>query len=71
MGFFSVNSQISQAANAMTVITASVTTNGEENQSSSLPLSSMICSAPTHTTSSAMPTRSTGSLRVGVSRWRK
>ena len=42
----------------------------ELNQSSSLPLSSMICSDATHTTSSTRPVTSTGTLRVGVSRER-
>jgi len=41
---------------------------GELNQSTSLPLSSITCSAPTHTTRSANPTLSTGRRRVGVSR---
>ena len=40
----------------------------EENQSASLPVSSMTCSAPTQTISSPSPTVSIGSLRVGVSR---
>ena len=40
----------------------------EANQSASLPVSSMTCSAPTQTTSRPSPTVSIGSLRVGVSR---
>ncbi len=39
----------------------------ELNQSRSLPLSSMTCSAPTQMNSSTSPTRSMGILRVGVS----
>ena len=42
----------------------------EPNQSSSLPRSSRICSAPTPSTSSASPTKSTGPLRTGDSRSR-
>ncbi len=67
MGCFSVRFQMSQAMNATTVTTRSITMVVELNQSRSLPLSSMICSAPTQTNSSARPTRSIGSLRVGVS----
>ena len=37
----------------------------EPNQSSSLPLSTMICIAPTHSTSSARPMRSSGTRRGG------
>ncbi len=44
-----------------------MTITDEWNQSRSLPLSSMICSAPTQMNSSTRPTRSMGSLRVGVS----
>ena len=68
MGAFSVNSQISQAMSPTTATTPKMTMNGEENQSSSLPLSSMICNEPTQTTSNARPTLSIDSLRVGVSR---
>ena len=39
----------------------------DSNQSASRPVSSMICSAPTHTTRSASPTQSTGNLSVGDS----
>ncbi len=67
MGCSSVSSQISQAAKATTVTMSSTTIVGELNQSKSLPLSSMICSAPTHTNSSASPIRSMGIFRVGVS----
>ena len=44
-----------------------ITMTGEANHSSSLPLSSMSCSAPTQTTSRARPTPSTLIRRVGVS----
>ncbi len=42
--------------------------NGELNQSSSRPLSSMICMAPTKTTSRARPAKSIRRFSVGVSR---
>ena len=71
-GCSSVSSQMSQAAKA---------DDGDDRQHdderssrtsrASLPLSSMICSAPTQTTSSTSPTVSIGSLRVGVSRSRR
>jgi len=67
MGCFSVSSQMSQAAKTTSVTMDSATMSGELNQSKSLPLSSMICNAPTHTNSSARPTRSMGIFRVGVS----
>ncbi len=41
---------------------------GEENQSASLPWSSMTCSAATQTIRSPRPTPSTGILRPGASR---
>ena len=40
----------------------------EANQSASLPVSSITCSAPTQTSSSMKPVVSIGALRVGVSR---
>ncbi|CAM5295155.1 hypothetical protein RLIN73S_05132 [Rhodanobacter lindaniclasticus] len=43
---------------------------GEANQSWSLPLSSMNCSAPTPTTSRVSPITSIGILKVFVSRLR-
>jgi hypothetical protein len=49
----------------------SAMTSPEWNQSSSWPLSSMICSEPTQTTSNASPTESMGSFLVGLSRFRK
>ena len=58
---------MSQAAKPTTVTMSSATMNTEWNQSRSLPLSSMICNAPTHTNRSAKPMRSMGILRVGVS----
>src|SRR5882672_11263268 len=67
MGCFSVSSQMSQAAKPTTVTMSRARVKGEWNQSRSLPLSSMICSAPTHTNSSARPIRSMGIFRVGVS----
>ena len=51
-----------------TAITARATIVVDENQSSSLPLSSISCIEPTHNTSSPRPTASTGTLRVGDSR---
>ena len=54
--------------NKLTATTASARISLLSNHSSSLPLSSMICSAPTQTTSKASPTVSMGSLRMGVSR---
>ncbi len=47
---------------------ARATMAGEENQSASLPWSSMICSDETQTMSRPRPTPSTGALRPGVSR---
>jgi hypothetical protein len=67
----SVSSQISQATKPMTVTIASTTIGVDWNQSRSLPLSSMICSAPTQTTSRAEADRVDRSLRVGVSRSQK
>src|SRR5580704_18050030 len=67
MGCFSVNSQMSHAAKPTTVTMSSATMDVEWNQARSLPLSSMICKAPTHTNKSARPTRSNGIFRVGVS----
>src|SRR5271154_5182652 len=68
IGLASVSSQISQARKPMTATMPSVRIRGEDHQSASLPLSSMTWSAPTQITSRAKPTRSTGTLRVGVSR---
>ena len=59
----SVSSQTRKNAKPTTATTASTTICVEPNQSSSLPLSSMICSAPTQSTSSARPTLSIGTLR--------
>ena len=47
---------------------AMTTMAGELNQSASFPVSSITCRVPTHTTRSAKPMPSTGTLRVGVSR---
>jgi len=59
-----------EGMNPMTAITASATMEGESNQSRSLPLSSMICSAPTQVMSNARPVKSTG-MRWSPSRaWR-
>ena len=57
-------------AKPTTAITAIATTSGEWNQSSSLPLSSMSCIAPTHKTSKVRPTASIGALNVVESRLR-
>ena len=51
-----------------TATTASITMVPLANQSSSLPLSSMICNAAIHPTSRTRPTVSMGSLRIGDSR---
>ncbi|MCY1376887.1 hypothetical protein D9M69_644140 [compost metagenome] len=67
-GWASVSSQIRKKTKATKAVAASAMMVGLANQSSSLPLSSMICSAPTQTTSSARPTLSIGSLRVTDSR---
>ena len=69
-GCSSVSSQTRKKAKPTTATTASATISGEWNQSCSLPRSSIICSAPIHTTSSARPTLSIGSLRVALSRLR-
>src|ERR1700722_10432417 len=69
IGSFWVVSQISQAMNPTTAMQASATIAGELNQSASLPVSSMTCSEPTQTTSNERPMVSTGTRRVGVSRW--
>ena len=65
IGCSSVSSQIRKAAKPIAATSASATMIGEPNQSSSLPLSSMICSAPTKTTSRPRPTKSTGAARSG------
>ena len=63
IGCASVSSQTTNSAEARrAATTASATMTGEPNQSSSLPLSSMICSAPTQITISARPTVSIGQL---------
>ena len=54
----------------MPATSASVTIHADSNQSSSLPVSSNVCNAPTHSTSSTSPTTSTGILRTGLSRSR-
>ncbi|CPM11195.1 Uncharacterised protein [Bordetella pertussis] len=69
-GWASVSSQIRKNTKATKAVAASAMITGLANQSSSLPLSSMICSAPTHTTSNSRPTLSMGSLRVCDSRSR-
>ena len=69
-GWASVSSQTMNTARLTTATMASMTIRPEANQSSSLPLSSMSCSAPTHSTSRASPRLSMGSLRTGVSRLR-
>ncbi len=67
-GCSSVSSHATNTANAITTMTASVTMVGELNQSSSLPLSSITCRQPTHSTSMARPMPSMGLLTMGVSR---
>ncbi|KOF55155.1 hypothetical protein AD428_02170 [Achromobacter sp. DMS1] len=67
-GCASVSSHIRKKTKATKARQASRMMVGLANQSSSLPLSSMICSAPTQTTNSARPTLSMGSLRVTDSR---
>src|SRR5215467_12708461 len=68
IGCFSVSSQISQARKPTAAMAASTQMTGELNQSASLPVSNITCSAPTQISSSAKPVVSTGSFRVGVSR---
>ncbi|MNY07389.1 hypothetical protein D3C86_1401900 [compost metagenome] len=67
-GWASVSSQIRKKTNATKAVAASAMMVGLANQSSSLPLSSMICKAPTQTTSRTRPSLSMGSLRVMDSR---
>ena len=57
-------------ARPTTAITASAMIWFDANQSSSLPLSSITCSEPTHSTSRASPMVSIGSFFTGVSRVR-
>ena len=54
-----------------TATMAQATTQGDSNQSCSLPMSSITCMAATQITSSARPMESIGSLRRSDSRWRK
>ncbi len=68
IGRFSVTSQITQAMKPISETIARPTMAGEENQSASLPWSSMICRAETQAMSRPRPTPSTLSLRPGVSR---
>src|SRR3569832_2445520 len=67
-GCSSVVSQMIQATKPTAAMQASITIKGEENQSASLPVSSMIWSEPTQNTNNNKPTRSMGSLRVGGAR---
>ena len=59
----SVSSQMRNNTKPTTATIARIAICGESNQSRSLPLSSMICSAPTHITSRPRPTPSIGRLR--------
>ena len=68
-GWASVNSQTTNTTKPMAAVSPRPTIKGELNQSSSLPLSSISCSEPTHSTSRARPTWSIGSLRRGSSRF--
>ncbi len=68
IGCFSPSSQITQAMKPTMAISSSTTMAGELNQSASLPVSSITCSAPTQISSSMKPVVSIGTLRVGVSR---
>ena len=56
MGCFSVSSQARKKAKDTTAITVSTTICVDANQSSSLPLSIMICMLPTNSTSRPRPT---------------
>ena len=69
-GCSSVSSQTTKMAKPIKATKPNTTISVEANQSSSLPLSSINCKAPTHSTSRVRPTLSMGSLRVGVSRLR-
>ena len=66
IGFFSVNSQIRKVRKPITAVMASTRISVEENQSLSLPSSSMICSAATQTINSSMPILSTGLMTARV-----
>ncbi len=67
MGCDSVNSQITKEMNPITAIAPRTQISGEENQSLSLPSSSMIWSAATQVNSSRTPILSTGFLTTGSS----
>ena len=62
IGFGSVSSQIRKDTKPITAMMARTRISIEENQSRSLPSSSMICSDATQMTSSNMPILSTGFL---------
>ena len=68
IGCFSVSSQMRKAKKPITAMIASTMMEVDENQSASLPVSSMTCSVPTQRISRPSPTVSMGSWRVGVSR---
>ncbi len=68
IGRFSVISQMTHEMKPIRDTIARPMIAGEENQSASLPWSSMICRADTQTMSRPSPTPSTGILRPGVSR---
>ncbi|MNR31610.1 hypothetical protein D3C85_1491310 [compost metagenome] len=70
IGSGSVSSQITKNRKLSSATTPSAMITGDANQSRSLPLSSMICSAATQVISDASPTVSIGSLRTGDSRSR-
>ena len=65
IGYSSVSSQIRKERNPITAMMASTQISVDENQSRSLPSSSMICSAATQTIKSSMPTLSTGLMTAG------
>lgn len=67
-GCGSPRSQIMKAAKPTTATTPQATTQGEANQSCSLPMSSITCMAATQITSSARPMESMGSARRSDSR---
>ncbi len=70
IGWSSVSSQLMKARNVSPAKIARARMKGESNQSRSLPLSSMICMAPTQTMRRIRPKKSIGRRSVAVSRLR-
>ena len=70
IGCSSVSSQTRNTTKPTAATTAIATIWLDSNQSSSLPLSNIICSAPTQITSRARPTVSIGIFNAALSRLR-